>query len=784
MSYCPVPDVVDVIARDPTPASLTLAPPATTGEICNTSTTTTTKTPGGTPISTTTTIAGPPGPPGPKGAAEYFEGLHWAGLWTAGTEYKQARITGTVYPNADVVKWEDRLYVCTQDHMADLMTNQPRKEDEPSNTNWQDYWTLMVAGDTGSSEEKGFIESLKDDFFDWLDSPWSIGDWLGAAAAVVGIVWAGSAIADAMSKSGKDASGAADVRYNGSASFVGAYAGPSVRNVVESLCLEAGIASYDVSLLSNTEKCHFSLSQQTTVRNILENLSKAFQFDMVDSSGILKFVPRTGGVVRTLSAIDLGFNSTGQVVAPITTKRLQSIDLPRSVTLSYIAEDLDYNTFSQRSEIPTFSTGNDVTLEVPFMLGHQIAKDATDRLLIGSHLERTQYFFKTSYEHIDLEPGDVIAIPGAQVRIMQIEETEVGILEFICTDAGVVGAPVPIVVGGITIGYTASTYVGTGLNAQTPAAVLNTAPVIGYSDSLFIDPPVFNSSDTEPRIYAMVHGFGEPGWPGAQVFWSKDNGGSYVAVGSSSTEATFGMVTSPISGPIRGHHIWDDTTTITVVLKTGALVTRTDSAVLGGENMCMIGREVISFGVATLTAPNTYQLSHLLRGRRGSEWACNAHVANELFIILNNACVEIRVPDTDRGATYLFKTVTNGGDLVSATAKAVQIIGENTIPWTPAAPLLTKTGTVWDLNWIQRPRYNNVLRDYTEIDSDADYAGFAITVYDGAVVKRQEVATGTSWTYTDAMQTTDFGTAQTSLKIGIATISRRFGGGREVIVNS
>jgi hypothetical protein len=629
--------------------------------------------------------------------------------------------------------------------------------------------------------QEGVVDAVGN-FFDWVKAPWTIGDWIKAIQIGAGIVYVGSAIVAAMDDDGSDVE-SPDSRYNGSPTFTGAYNAPSLRNVVASLCEEAGIDDYDVSLLSNEIKVHFSLSQVTSVRAVLDMMAKAYQFDMVDSAGILKFIPRNENIVRTFTHEDMGFNSSNEVTAPVTMRRLQSIDLPKSVSLTYQAEELDYNNFTQKSEIPTFTEGNNVDLKVPFMLSHFDAKMATEKLLIGAHLERMQYTFKVSYpQAIDLEPGDIVQIPEAAVRIVAMEEVHEGIIEIVSVDAGAVGEPVPIIVGGDVVGFTASSYEGTGQAPQLPPVTLNPAPVISRTDALWIDPPALDSSDTQPRVYAALYTNVEGNWPGAQVYRSIDGGASYSLLGTSNTQATWGINYS--ATPAAPYFTWDDTTVITVTLKRGTLVSKTDTAVLAGENLCMIGQEVIAFGVATLIGPKTYQLSHLLRGRRGTEWAISGHISNELFIMLDDTLFEVEVAESDRGKTFLYKIVTNGSDLTKVTPYSIQIVGENLIPWTPAKVKAVKDGNNWNITWIERPRWNNGLRDFSEIEHDPDWAGWVVTIFDGTNVKRQEVVYNTTYVYTQSMQISDWGSVQNTLRVGVSQVSNKFGGGRTIIVNS
>lgn len=710
----------------------------------------------------------------------------WRGEWVEGEEYFPSN-EGDGTPSLWEEFWqmfEERpaTGVNWRGEWADGVKYSPTNISSGDPEAWEEYWEMLIEPSAGEQAE--VLDKVAGGAFDWMTNATG-GSWLKTLLLGAGIALAGAAVLNAFSDDGSGGGTDPDSRYNGSPSYTGEYTPPSIKDVVESLCLHAGIASYDVSMLPDDKYCQFSLSQVTSIRNILDNMSKAFQFDMVDSSGTLKFVPRNQTPVKTLQYDDLAFTSTGETIAPITTKRLQSVDLPRAISLTYISEELDYNNYSQMTEIPTFADGNTVSLSVPFTMTHDDAKATTEQLLIGAHLERLQFTFKTWYKSgIELEPGDVVTLPtGDMVRIIQIEESEEGILEIVAVDAGVPLEPQPIVVGGVTIGYTASTYYGTGQPPQIPSAPSNIAPVIGKSGTLFIDPPVLNSDDINPRVYAAVHGYGVEGWPGAQIFRSVDGGASYTLIGGTSTSATWGLVGTAINAVSQ--HLWDNTTVITVQLKTGTLVSKTDAAVLAGENLCMVGQECIAFGVATLISPGTYQLSHLLRGRRGTEWAIPNHVANELFVMLDSGIVEIPCTETDRGKTFKYKTVTYGSDLTKVDPIDVQIFGTNTLPWTVANLTLERdtTSQAWTIDWIERPRFNNGLIDYNELLHDEDWGGFSVQIYASAATDaptvRQEIVYTLPYVYTAAAQIADFNSIQTAITCGVTQVSKKYGGGRE-----
>jgi hypothetical protein len=760
--YCPKPTKKTKSANTSTPATKTLNPPGERFESCGASSTTVVIGGAGTSTSTTISVPGPAGPPGPAGADGVIGkdgwGFKWEGEWAIGADYVAQSDTN---PLASVVAHNGATYICTTDNNS---ASSVTPEHEPGVDTAS--WSLLAEKGTGAlaGPDKDFFDSLKDDVFDWVKNA-SIGDLLQAGAIAAGVIWAGSKIISSMSSDGSG-DGSADSKYNGSDSYLlTTYTAPDIKAVIASYCDVAGVA-HDASLLPNSA-CEFTAGNQTSIRTILGTLALTYQFDMVDTGGVLKFIPRVATVVKTIPLEDLGFvDNQGNLQPPYSVKRFQGIDLPKTMTLTYPATDLDYNTFTQTAELFTYSTGQDVKLETPVTLTHAQAKEVVEVSLINAHLQRTQYRFVTSYKHMDLEPSDVVSLADVGlVRIRQLNEKTEALVEFIAEDAGAEQA-----------------VQGSGETAQTPPASTNVPTEIGYSQAFFIDPPNLDSQDVGVRMYAAVHGYDKAGWPGASVYVSENGGASYDLVGNTYKEATFGLVA--VATPSKDYHVWDETTTISVVIKANDLTSVSAADVMAGKNRCMVGQEVIGFKNAVLTAPKTYTLSGLLRGRQGTEQYVGTHVANELFVLLDDAILRMDWLDNDRMTTKKYKVITIGSTLDKVTGEDVFMVSNNTLMWAPTNTKCQKIGSDFQVSYSARTRFDNDLKDFSTTNNDADWAGFGIQVMDGVTVKKSYTTTSETWVYTAAMQTADFGSVQSSLSVKVAQLSQKYGAGYPVSVNS
>jgi len=653
--------------------------------------------------------------------------------------------------------------MCITSHFSTDDTEPDEQDDYEGGENWH-----LVA--TGLEDYLTFTDTVGS-FFDWITDigDWGWGDWLKAIAGVAlgaGVIWAGIKLLDAFNSDGSDNGTGEDAdqrftEYNGSNGYAGAFTDPLLPDVIADLCIIGGI-NYDVSELPN-EVIHASLGAITTVSNIIDELALMYQFDRVESGNLIRFIPKDKASIRTITIDDVGFSSKDGEV-PFTFKRFQGIDLPRAVKITYLCEENDYNQFTQETRFQNFTDGQDINLGVSMTLTNTKAKEITEVILKNAHLEQMNYGFTGSYENIELEPGDVITTPEGNMRITRIVEDTEGLINFLCTDAS-----------NNDVGYTVS-----DTDPSIPDTTNNIETVIGFSDAFFLDLPPLEMNDQDPRLYAAVHGYGQAGWQGAAIYRSDNAGSSYKLVASTEQEAVWGKVTSIVPA-IDVWQVFDETTTITVELKTGSLESLSDLDLFNGENRVMIGSEMIQFGTATLTAPNTYELTHLLRGRQGTEWAIDGHIADEPIIVINSSLVRLPFNIDDRAKPVLYKIVSIGSSLDVTVAQSITPYGINLVPWQQTNIIANQqNNNDWLITWDERYKFaGDGLYDYKEVDKDPDWAGWTVVVLDTNNIDELRIKhiQKPEWTYTVAEQLEDWGVVKSCITIKVFSMSRLVSGG-------
>lgn len=278
-------------------------------------------------------------------------------------------------------------------------------------------------------------------------------------------------------------------------------------------------------------------------------------------------------------------------------------------------------------------------------------------------------------------------------------------------------------------------------------------------------------------------------WQGAQLFKSADGGSTYDAVLQSINAATIGTAAG-VLGDFTGGNVFDYTNSVSVVLQSGGpLVSYTQLQVLNGSGAFVLGAagrwEVCQYMTATLTATNTYTLSGLLRGRRGTEWAQGLHAAGDKFVLVNAQSWHRPNPGTAQiGLARLFKGVTFRANLASATAQSFTNSAMGLKPYAPVQLTGTRDGSNnLTINWIRRSRIGGEWRDFVEIPSGEASLLFDVEIWNSSyttLLRTFSGLTSTTTPYTAAEQTTDGTTPGNPVYVRVYQISSQVGRGTKL----
>ncbi len=509
------------------------------------------------------------------------------------------------------------------------------------------------------------------------------------------------------------------------------------------------------------------IAGRTPVRACIEALQQAYAVDVVEADGRLCFRRRGGAMVAELGEADLVPHDDGSLVRIV---RGQETELPRQLDVVYRSPAADYQSCTQSARRLTSAARSVTTVSLPLALDDARAIAAAQRLLAEAWLERTTYAFRLTARWAHLDPADVIALTiggrSERLRLTRLETTATTVAVLaVPDDAGVLETTAPPAVP-----------------APRTAEPRILAPTVLFA----LDLPLLRDQDDGPGWYAAAsYDPARGAWPGAVLLESLDAGASFARLADLRGPGVWG-VCETVLGPGPTVH-WDEATRLRVRIAQGELEGRERAAVLNGANAAVVGGEIIQFRNAALVAPATYELSGLLRGRRGTEHLSGAHAADETFLLLRGSDLIRIAGRQDRiGAPSQVKAVTLGLHAEDQPAQGFVNGAAGLRPFSIAHPRGRREANGdWQIGWTRRTRRGGGWIDGSDVALGENTLQFEVAVLDGDGSVRRRIATGaTAAVYDAAMQSEDFGVPCATLRLSICQISGTVGRGipREVIL--
>lgn len=546
----------------------------------------------------------------------------------------------------------------------------------------------------------------------------------------------------------------------------------SLNKVVQDIVQRAGIEStlIDTSELDVTP-VNLTIARQTTARAPLEALAQAHQFIGVETAYNLKFKFKTGISSAEIPETALSASTAARPKKDgLLVTRLDENELPTKVSVTYENSQRHYEKDTQIVQYSgSLASEAAINVNFPMALFSAHARNIAEITLYEAWAQRSSYKFHLPDSLKLLEPGDIVDVTSRGVthlvRLTDISYGNKGVLE--C--AGVRH------VSHIYTGFTA-------IPGDSPDGFID-APDVADSVIAFAEFPPMGEFDLTARILmAMYPETITDLFNSTTLYVSLDSEATYASSFTTALPAVVAQTQTVLAD--ASVHTWDDVSTVDVLmLSNQTLSTKTDLAILNGENYLLTGKELIQFVTATLIAANTYRLSRLLRGRKGTESFTNSHAVGEKAVLYDTYLQQNMNfgYDVNRvGIEDYYKPVAFGKSITEVTAQTHTPDGTSVKPWAPVTLSEVQAGLDWVLSWIERPRIVNGLVNSSGVIRDLDVTGWIIRIYEDATyatIKRSTeiglqgtAETTQTWTYTEAMQITDFGSSQTDVIYGVAQL--------------
>ena len=202
-------------------------------------------------------------------------------------------------------------------------------------------------------------------------------------------------------------------------------------------------------------------------------------------------------------------------------------------------------------------------------------------------------------------------------------------------------------------------------------------------------------------------------------------------------------------------------------------------------NATWIGGEVVQYANATNLGHGLWRLDTFLRGLRGTERMINGHVAGERFVRITSGINRIATTASDIGQQDTFQALSIMATNPSQVGFTFTDTGNSCRPYTVKVyrKFRNDDGDVTSA-WWPRVRQNGQWLSGADVvipakDTPETYS-IDVLASDKVTVKATysvSGALGASWTYTAAMQTTDYGSPQAQVYLAIYQISTVVGRG-------
>lgn len=462
----------------------------------------------------------------------------------------------------------------------------------------------------------------------------------------------------------------------------------NLADLITAICARCGVSEdrVNTSLLPEVDVGGLLVTNQYPASEALQALGQIFKFDVVSYDGKIHFIPRGGDAVATITEDDLVDDGEEEVT------RSDTIQIPRKLHLNY--HDVDSTGLSTSKQTSERAGDRRAIGEMSIQSAVVMDADLAAQSAVIAHkvmIEEQKGQVKVSLpdSYLWLTPGDPIISPvnGVNARL-RIHDAE------------------------ILDGYQRYTCLRDRQSAFTsdvegiPPNVIPAPPsqVVGPTVLVVLDIPLLQDADDAAGMayYAAVSGVSS-GWRGAVVEVSYDGGATYVSSKESAVPAVIGVLTASLPTHAQGYPDLTNTLSVGLLDETAELEPTDLAGMLNRANLAAIGNhedgwELINFAGAVQDSNGEWQLSTLLRGRKGTQ--PRQHDEGDFFVLLDRSVLGFEPASVaDIGQTMTFRATSSGLSTDTGTVVTVVYQGNVQVERKVGYLMATPTGSNVEVSW-------------------------------------------------------------------------------------
>jgi hypothetical protein len=579
-------------------------------------------------------------------------------------------------------------------------------------------------------------------------------------------------------------------------------------DIVEHLLGRVGLlgTDMDVSDVDDLTLRGYTISKRQSLRTCFGELAQAFKFDVVESNGRIKYLTRGRAAAATIPKKWFGdVDEEGWLNA----KDENDIARIRKISMTYRDIDREYKDNVQSITLPntssrTFDNDSSISVSVPIVLDAATAKSLSEILLYAKLVYDTTYEGVLPERFSFLDPGDVVTIQpddtGSNDFDIRLRKLTIGADRSVKFEAS---REDPDIYNDVV-----NLFGDIGRYVETKFK-----PIPPRVDPIILEMPYRSDEEAETfssvyRLYVTYLNL-RPSQVVDREVGLRVNGKDNYLIPAATNFPTWGYIIDP---PLIRSSIYstdyESAMRVKIMSTTGAaLASATHADLLASDqcNLCWVGGELMQFETVTHEGGSVYLFEGLHRAKFNTATSYGTQVSGTRFVLLSD---NLGVLD-EGGILPVSLNITDPSLVVQIFMRSsnplqpkpvVNVRALNLNAWSVAdlqAAYNIGTGDA-EYSWSRRTRYDGEYPDdgdetppINEIDES--YVIFLYTddtlfdTQNASTYLRRIDTTTTSYTYTDALQTTDgFDRTTTDLFMAIyqqgSATGYRFGTATKVLL--
>lgn len=471
------------------------------------------------------------------------------------------------------------------------------------------------------------------------------------------------------------------------------------------------------------------------VGDAIAPLTEAMGLAVVADEMGLRIIRPVGPAEMTMAGAGLCRRANGRIVEAKEHAVAAAQTVPGALSVRHHDAARDYQAGVQRMMRPGPERGEG-GIELPAGLSSDAARAIAAERLAARWSGRETMTVRRGWSALECMPGMVVSVEGEQ-GLWLIEERE--------WEAMVVRLALRRLPSGTAA-------IPSGASSGQPIRQGDTPH--GPTRLMLLDLPQLRPGlAAAPLIMAAASG-GE-GWRAAALLRVGATGQADT-IGRTASRAIMGVLAAPLGAGVST--LIDEVGAIQVTLAAPDMILHgADEAALAlGQNLCLIGGELIQFTRARVIGPAQYQLEGLRRGLRGTDWRMSGHDAGTAFLLIEeDRLTDLSVTGSVQEIGSEIRIAASGiGDPVPVEQRLF-IDGAAIRPPCPAHLQAKPWEGGWRISWIRRSRDGWTWSSGGDVPLAEQVEAYVVRVMAGEeVIRMAEVGT-CEWTYDAAMVVAD-----------------------------